>query len=273
MSSRSARQERPAFTLVELLVVIGIIALLISILLPALSKAREQGRSVKCKSNMRQLYTVCMMFANDNKQRYPRGATVTDAVGLLSAAQIAAYEQSYAWLLKGNSDASSCGQADFDHGAIWKYYGKSPDVYAQMLLCPSDPGEDPVRRGGAVVTLNPGPRNFSYSFNGNINKGPLPTAAQPIPWGIKINEVFHPTEKIMIIEELAPNDASCILWTANRDDYPSGRHGTRRRTAGTIQDTAGSGNYVFFDGHVSELTVDAVTGTQNQILFDPIVPR
>lgn len=64
-------RHRPAgFTLVELLVVIGIIALLLSILLPVLGKAKEAANSAKCLSNMRQIGVAVVLYTNDNNNKW-----------------------------------------------------------------------------------------------------------------------------------------------------------------------------------------------------------
>lgn len=74
---RSCRDESPAiaptrgFTLIELLVVISIIALLISILLPALRAARESAQAVACGSNLRQIGTAMHVYVNDSNGRLP----------------------------------------------------------------------------------------------------------------------------------------------------------------------------------------------------------
>lgn len=79
MAARRNERTRYAFTLVELLVVIGIIAVLIALLLPALGRAREQANLVACKSNLSQFAAATRMYANDNSDRYPDSYTLGGA--------------------------------------------------------------------------------------------------------------------------------------------------------------------------------------------------
>ncbi len=71
ISQHHHRRPSRAFTLVELLVIIGIISLLIAILVPSISRARHQSKTMQCASNMRQICQGMYTYAADNKNRFP----------------------------------------------------------------------------------------------------------------------------------------------------------------------------------------------------------
>jgi prepilin-type N-terminal cleavage/methylation domain-containing protein len=121
-------RPRRAFTLVELLVVIGIIALLISILLPMLGKAKEKATAIKCQSNLRQLIQGFIYFTSDNKGRMPG----RDVDGGCYGAPRAKYEERD-WCVGpiGNNWAAEWDKSPVN-GTIFKYV-RNKDVYR----CPS----------------------------------------------------------------------------------------------------------------------------------------
>ena len=88
---RSARPARTAFTLVELLVVIGIIVVLAAILLPALGAARERAKRAACLSNLRQIGAGMMMYANTFRGKYPNGNPRQTASSYTETNQVLTY--------------------------------------------------------------------------------------------------------------------------------------------------------------------------------------
>jgi len=280
MSSPSTENCRPArrqsrrgaaFTLVELLVVIGIIAIMISILLPALNHARKKAQSVNCASNMRQIYMACAMFAQDNKGHLPRPHLV---------AQLSSdpnFGNACCWCdqvsgATGHADLrdapSGVANPGFTPSQLWKYMPSGQQGREQIVMCPGDTGE---KLFGHPIDPNL-PRNYSYSMNGLIlQKGdinrPLPGTPPTVMLGIVLGRVKSAAERIMWFEELAPNDTWNITGRSI-DDYPSARHGSQE-ALNALRDPfsrgylyAGRGNFCFFDGHVAPLAPNE--------LLDPI---
>jgi prepilin-type processing-associated H-X9-DG protein len=132
----SKRIKCVAFTLIEMLVVIGVIMILAAILMPTLSRAKESGRVARCASNLRQLHLAAMNYANDS------GGTLPVAVSSWVPNGDGTYTLRKGWVhWVGGLTAPTPGSYDWQgsngtvcitNGTLWPYVG-AIDVY----LCPT----------------------------------------------------------------------------------------------------------------------------------------
>ena len=272
------RPANRAFTLVELLVVIGIIALLISILLPALSKAREKANQVKCTAQLRQVIQGMILHANDHRGYMPLAGQINvSATGGFTLATTPdsvqdpgrrRYEYYGTTTLHITSTAAGIGKylgqdLDFSSRASLE---KSMDtgVTRKIMVCPSD--KDGGRYGH---TVNDGGSHWSsYAFN----EAALGwwTAANP---GYRGNSArFLHSSLLMLLADAAPrgptfsaeDPESWMLWNDGGLDCTMGDW--YRWTIGTGPDKGAGDKRLldknrhrgriivgFADGHVDNL--------------------
>lgn len=213
------------FTLVELLVVIGIIALLIAILLPALSRAREAGNKLKCASNLRQIGLALNMYVNEYKGRYPNRRTI--------------------------SPEFPSGHDRLSWRTLIHPYMKNTEV----LICPTNPDREKFSSDDDEPTAFKISYACNFNWGANSNTEPNPLAA--VGKGVFGNQLARNITTGMIrrsSETIAVVEAWNMPFTNFVVDFINGSFAGYTYYQGTLFTGHNrTSNYLFCDGHVEAL--------------------
>lgn len=186
--------KKRAFTLVELLVVISIIALLVSILLPSLAKAREQAKAVYCLNNLRQFAIAAQMHVFENNDAYPVGSRNFFQNGL--------YYQMM-WDFTHITDAS--GNTQTESGTLW-----------QSIKAPLEIQQCPSFKGQANWANDPSTGyNYNASYLAIIDNSGSPIPPRPI----RATQIKRPTRVAMFGDGQYENGANKFMRSPLLDIY------------------------------------------------------
>jgi prepilin-type N-terminal cleavage/methylation domain-containing protein/prepilin-type processing-associated H-X9-DG protein len=278
MRTRRSAFTLAGFTLVELLVVIGIIAILIGTLLPVLSRARETANRLACLSNQRQIATAFFMYTQDNKGWFPCCAVFGNGLGYGAGVDYPGFPTGWNgwpedWIVwRGRQPGDKL------LGSIVKYLGNPSS--GKIMTCPSD---DPSWR---KIANGVGYYPYSYAMNSYLSFGTVYHPQAPAPdnsaasasynnllfksdYAWKITQVKRSADKIIVYEEdeHALRDGRGQMQSpavgsaaANIIGMLSIRHDSKRKQpddappvgGGKIEDQINcqrSGNVSFVDGH------------------------
>ena len=248
------RTEHRGFTLVELLVVIGIIALLISVLLPALNLAREAAKSVKCMGNLRQIGQALQMYVSDHRGVMPPGVGMEDFNGNYAGPQELGYD--YPTVLN---------QAYWsDHPFVGKYAGNKTwgtnqragrmgytnENRGTVFTCPSDASEG--FEGGNGRWLS-----YGIIFNVWPQRNQWQNASQAVSQyrarQFRMTQIREPSRCLFALDGFeATYDHTALGGWQVRDQFGQVGSFPMRREFYSNRHNKRT-NVVFFDGHVQSL--------------------
>jgi prepilin-type N-terminal cleavage/methylation domain-containing protein len=238
---------RPGFTLIELLVVIAIIAILASLLLPALSRAKAKAQTAYCLNNLKQLGVAFLSYVQDNNDTFP-GAAGGDA-------QIVPQLEDWIYWNTLNRQGGPERQV-IGNSPILKYMGH---LNTNSFRCPAD--KDCIKR---VEDADPFQNVYPFSYTANscypgrvANHGILSLFSGLVglpPEPFKSSAIKSPSSKIMLVDEYSSNPTTKPddgRWTAAVTNFIGLNHPQWNIDPSYITDRhTKRGTTTLCDGHV-----------------------